>query len=521
MGSLLARLGLPPIPQSAKAAGGTPASAGAEPRRRLDSLTARVTAAGATGAKVAPDLKKRVADAEAAIGAAATGDKSAVDKAHRAVDVVQMVVHEALPAAGGAAGQPAKPAQKYVPSPEAVRFTKHVKVVMGKIAMLEAAKSPDAQRLKKAAIEAAKLGQHSKSRAMAMAQLQDIEKQVAQGKADADKSARRAAAPKEQLYNMKVGSRQLTDATKAQVCVALKKQLDELERALQGGFESHCEELKIAREEPFAAWISQGVSHLTGGQDMPELEIWDDARDLVIQARHALKREDIDALVPMFPLIARSTKRGISQIKKYNADVIEAAGQVVEVAKKTEDVAATVISKSAEKMGGKGVGVAAGSAAKALFQAAEEWSAVNIAKTKKKIDWGAVAKEGVANFVSELVGLLLHGFMAEKFSGFFGAYLKKASFSEKELLEMGKAAGLTVPLPRDYFTSTGQKLVKDFLMTRAENLVKGVVEDLIKSKKESDPSTGIEEFVKKAAAKLAEGKAIDLFAEFVVEHAAK
>ena len=354
MGSLLARLGLPPIPQSAKSAGGTPASAGAELRRRLDSLTARVTAAGATGAKVAPDLKKRVADAEAAIGAAATGDKSAVDKAHRAVDVVQMVVHEALPAAGGAAGQPAKPAQKYVPSPEAVRFTKHVKVVMGKIAMLEAAKSPDAQRLKKAAIEAAKLGQHSKSRAMATAQLQDIEKQVAQGNADADKSARRAAAPKEQLYNMKVGSRQLTDATKAQVCVALKKQLDELERALQGGFESHCEELKIAREEPFAAWISQGVSHLTGGQDMPELEIWDDARDLVIQARHALKREDIDALVPMFPLIARSTKRGISQIKKYNADVIEAAGQVVEVAKKTEDVAATVISKSAEKMGGKG-----------------------------------------------------------------------------------------------------------------------------------------------------------------------
>jgi hypothetical protein len=86
---------------------------------------------------------------------------------------------------------------------------------------------------------------------------------------------------------------------------------------------------------------------------------------------------------------------------------------------------------------------------------------------------------------------------------------------------MGKAAGLTVPLPRDYFTSTGQKLVKDFLMTRAENLVKGVVEDLIKSKKESDPSTGIEEFVKKAAAKLAKGKAIDLFAEFVVEHAAK
>src|SRR5664279_5148141 len=186
MGSLLARLGLPPIPQSAKAAGGTPASAGAELRRRLDSLTARVTAAGATGAKVAPDLKKRVADAEAAIGAAATGDKSAVDKAHRAVDVVQMVVDEALPAAGGAAGQPAKPAQKYIPSPEAVRFTKHVKVVMGKIAMLEAAK----------------LGQHSKSRAMATAQLQDIEKQVAQGKADADKSARRAAAPKEQLYNM-------------------------------------------------------------------------------------------------------------------------------------------------------------------------------------------------------------------------------------------------------------------------------------------------------------------------------
>lgn len=516
MGTLLAKLGLPPVPAGATAAGAPPLAPGADLGKRLDTLSASAAKAAAAGAKNADELKKRVGEATAAAGAAAAGDKAAVEKAHRALDVVQMAVDDA-----------AKPVPKYVPSPESIRFTKHVKETLAGIAAIGASKAADALRLKKAAIDAAKLGQGSKARAAATEQLEDIDKQVGLLKGDADKAAKAAAAPKEQLFTMKVGAKQLTDVTRAQACAELAKVLADLERKLQTGFEAHCEELKIQREEPFAAWVSSGItavkSKIKGEKavDINDLNIWDAPRDLLYEARKALKQQDVETIPKLIPGIVEATRQASSKVKKHNTDSIESAETAVEIARKTQDVAVDVISKSAEKLGGKAAGVAAGAGARTLFKGAEEWSAVNIAKTKKKIDWGAVAKEGAAALVTELAGMLLHGFLADRFSGLFGAYLKKAAFSEKELLEMGKAVGLTVPLPRDYFMTKGQQLVKDFLLKKAEGLVKGVVEDLVKDKKESDPSTDLEDFVKKAAAKMASGKAIEMFVEFVVEQAGK
>jgi hypothetical protein len=426
-------------------------------------------------------------------------------------------------AASASAGSQAaaKPVSNHAPSPEAAHFTKSFKDLMAKVAALEAARSADAPRLRKAALDAAKLAAHPSGVAAAMTQLTQIDKQLEQARTAAAEAAAGAAAPQGQRYNLRVGSRQLTNATKAETCKALKIELDRLEGNLKNGFEAHCEELKIVREEPFAAWISQGVSRITGGQPMPELEIWDDARDVVIQARRALKQEDIDALVPMFATIARSTQRGLSQIRKYNADVIDAAGSVVEAAKATQEAAVTVLTKGAERMGGKPAGVAMAGAANAVFKAAEELSAVHIAQTKKKVDWGAVAKEGAAGFASEMVGHLLHGFLAPRFSQLFGAWLGKAGFSEPLLKEMGRAAGLAGPMPRDYFATAGQKFVSAFLTSRAENLVKDAVAKAIKGKSEEDASVSVEEFMKKVLAGFSKGKLIDEFAEFVVKNAVK
>lgn len=178
--------------------------------------------------------------------------------------------------------------------------------------------------------------------------------------------------------------------------------------------------------------------------------------------------------MPRFPAIAASTRRGVAKIKHYNADVIDAAGDVVEVAKKTEDLSATVVSKGVEKMYGKTAGIAAGAAMRSGFKAAEKLSAVHIAQTKKKVDWGAVATEGAADFAKEMVGMLLHGYLFEKFSSLFGSYLSKARFSEKDLADLGKALNLPGPLDPSELMTRGQKRVRDFLVSKAEVKIKEI-----------------------------------------------
>lgn len=519
MGGLLGKLGLTPltIPE-ARPASNAPLVAPPDLRRRLDTVSAKAAAAGAAGGQSADEIKKVVADAAAAVRAAAGGDKAAIDKAHRAIDAVQMAVDAAAAA---------KPPQKYVPSPEAIQLTKHVKEVLGRIALLEAQKSPEAARLKKAAVDAAKLGQSSKTRATATAQLDDIDKQIGQLRAVADRAAKAAAAPKEPLFTMKVGGKQITNVTSAQACAELGKVLGSLESELKRGFEAHCEELKIQREEPFAAWVSGGItavkSALKGEKavDIDDLNIWDAPWDMLFKARAALKGQDVEGVVPFIPRIAAATKQAAAKVKKYNADAIESAETAVEIARKTEDVAADVIAKGAEKYGGEKAGIAAKAGTKSVFQLVEQLSGKYIAGTQKELDWAAVVKEGAASVASDLVGLMLKGAMAEHFSKLFGPYLQKAHFSEKELEAMAKAMNVPPPLNRDFLMTKAQRYVKDFVLDKAKGFVTDAVADTIKGKKANEPDMSIEELMKKTVAKVVDGKFTELFVDFVVEHAKK
>jgi len=415
----------------------------------------------------------------------------------------------------------AKPA---APSPEAVRFTKHVKELLAKIGALEAQKLPDAARLKKAVVDAAKLGQSAKTRAGATAQLDDIDKQVAKMKADAAKAA---AAPAEALFTMKIDGRQLTNVTRTQACGELGKALAKLESDLKLGFEAHCEELKIQREEPFAAWIAGGISAVRAkvkgeeAVDINDLSVWDAPQTLLHDARAALRSQNVEGVAVLVPRIAAATKKAASRVKKHNADSIESAETAVEIARKTEDVAADVIAKGAEKYGGEKAGIAAKAGAKSVFQLVEQLSGKYIAGTQREIDWGAVAKEGAASIASDLVGVMLKGAMAERFSKYFGPYLSKADFSEAELVAMAKALNLPPPLSRDALMSTVQRYAKDFVLSKATSFVTDAVADTIKGKKADEPDMSIDELMKTTAKKFAEGKVTDLFVEFVVEHAKK
>ena len=517
MGVLLEKLGLPALPGGPPAAAKTSLPPPPELSRRLSAVVAQAALAAAAGGKSGDEIKQRVADATALVAAAAGGDKAAVAKAERAIDVVQMVVETAA-------------AKKYVPSPEAVKFTKHVKATLAKIVALEAKKVPQARALKQSAVAAAKLGQSSKTRAAATAQLEELDREIVQLSAEGEKAAKAgagAAAAKEQLFTMKVGGRQLTDVTKEQACVELGKALGRMEGELQNAFEAHCEELKIQREEPFAAWVSSGISSLKATMkgekavDINDLNIWDGARDMVIKARTALKRQDVEGVSRLLPEIGKATRKGAATIKKYNTDSIESAETAVEIARKTEDVAAEVIAKGAEKYGGEKAGVAAKAGAKSVFQLVEQLSGKYIAGTQKELDWTAVAKEGAASVASDLVGMMLKGAMAERFSKMFGPYLSKANFSEKELEEMAKLVNVPPPINRDFLMTKLQRYVKDFILDKANGLVTDAVSDLIKGKKASEPDMSLEELMESTVKKVVEGKFSEMFVEFVVHHAKK
>ena len=421
--------------------------------------------------------------------------------------------------------QPRDVAKKYVPSPEAVKFTRHLKDTLAHIAALDKAQPKEALRMRQAAVAAGRLGANPKERSSATAALGVIDRELTDALGTGSGEAK-AAATKEPRYSLKIGGKQFTDVSKDQVHAELQKIIDDLDRQLKSGFGSHCDALKIQREEVFASWVSGGISSITArlhGKkkvDIFDLNIWDEPQKLLFECKNALKRDDFEAVQHAVDPIRKATRDCNAKIKRHTDDSIEAAGTAIEIARTIEEKSADVIEKSTEKLThSKAAGAAAKAGAKSVFQLFEQLSGKYIAETQKEIDWGAVAKEGGASLAESIVGHLLEGPMAERFSKLFGPYLSKAKFSEKELVEMATALGLKAPLDRDYLMTALQRKVKDFLLAKAKGFVTEAVVEKIKGKKPSEPDMTLDEMMKSVAIKATTGKGLDMFVEFVVEHA--
>jgi hypothetical protein len=111
--------------------------------------------------------------------------------------------------------------------------------------------------------------------------------------------------------------------------------------------------------------------------------------------------------------------------------------------------------------------------------------------------------------------------MAEKFSGLFGPYLKKANFGADELEAIGKAMKLPGPLGRDALMTKTQKYLKDFLLEKAQSLITSAVADAIKGKKPGDPPKPIDELMRDVVKGVATDELFKMFAEFVIKRAGK
>ena len=142
-----------------------------------------------------------------------------------------------------------------------------------------------------------------------------------------------------------------------------------------------------------------------------------------------------------------------------------------------------------------------------------------MAETKKTISWQAILKEGAAAAAKNLAGGIAKGFLTERFSSLFGAYLSKAKFPDSVLLEIGKRAGLDGPVPREYLMTATQKFARDFAVDKGVGQITKWVEAAIKGPAEKKKDQSIAEFLERVVKEGIKNGAQDKLVEFLLANA--
>ncbi|HEX6973630.1 MAG TPA: hypothetical protein VF147_04475 [Vicinamibacterales bacterium] len=269
-------------------------------------------------------------------------------------------------------------------------------------------------------------------------------------------------------WTLTIGGEKLEQLTSSQALEALGRHYRRVHSAIEGGFEGHKFLMELQRDQPFAAYVSETL----GGVDMPDIGIWDKARDATFAARKAIKAGDIDAAVKHVSIAVDEYDKAYRTFAKYRDGTEAGADRAITGLKVTAAagaVAATIATGGAASAAGAGLlgtsAVVGGTAG--VYGASQEFagqaSEVYIAETRKSFDVGAILKRGATDAIVGFVGSIAGGMLAKQFAKMFGSYLSKANIADDVLREMGEALGMKGPLPRDFFLTGGQRFVADFL----------------------------------------------------------
>ena len=146
-------------------------------------------------------------------------------------------------------------------------------------------------------------------------------------RADAAKAKReaksRARAEGEKTFDIAVGGQKLAGVSRDEAMKALKLERGKLHAQLEGGWAYHVDQMNLPNEVPFQAWLTSGVDALKSfvkGQDaakIPDLDIWDPARDMMNEVKKAERQGDVEAIAALLPKIAAAIPKARSQVSKY------------------------------------------------------------------------------------------------------------------------------------------------------------------------------------------------------------
>ena len=419
-------------------------------------------------------------------------------------------------------------------SPALQQAKAQYKQVMAEIRKLATAKSPRAEELKDAAAAAGGLATSPRGIEAAMKALDAVMADVAKAKAEvakakaeavkeraqAAKSRREAnkgkageeegqAAAKPETFALAVAGRKLAGVSRDEAMNALRLETGRLSAQLEAGWAYHVDQMNLPAEVPFQAWLTSGVDAIKSfvkGKDaakIPDLNIWDPARELMNQVKKAERKGDVKAIADLLPRIAAAIPKARSQVAGYQEQIEDSAQTGVDAGRFVEDTSASAIGAIAEKRGGTAGKIAAQTAAQGLFQGVEQLTEWMIG-SRKEADPGAIAKMMGEEAVGAIFKELVAGKLKPLFKSAFGSYLDK-SVSDAALKTMG--------LSRDAFMAAGQKYLAEFAAKQGAGLIKSAIAKLIAGKMPSSP----EAMVEAIAAELTKGSGKQLIVDAVKE----
>ncbi len=401
-------------------------------------------------------------------------------------------------------------------SPALKKVKAHFKRVMAEVKKLAEAKNPQADGLKQAAVAAGNLATSPKGIEKAMQALDRVMSDVveaqavaAKGKADAGKAEADAAKAAAETFDITVGGKKLAGVHREEAMKALRFELGKMNAQLEGGWAYHVDQMNLPNEVPFQAWLTSGVDAVKSfvkGQDaakIPDLNIWDAARDMMNEVKKAERQGDVKAIAALLPKIATAIPQARAKVGKYDEQMQGSAQTGVDAGRFVEDTSASAIGALAEKDGGKAGKIAAQSAAQGLFQGVEQFTEWIIG-TRQEADPGAIAKKMGEEAIGAIFKELVAGKLKPLFKSAFGSYLDK-SVSDATLKAMD--------LSRDAFMTAGQKYFAEFAAKQGAGLIKSAIAKLISGKLPSSP----EAMVDGIAAELTKGSAKQLIVDGIKE----
>ncbi len=392
-------------------------------------------------------------------------------------------------------------------SPELKKVKAHFKRVMAAVKKLADAKVAQAAALKKAAIAAGNLASSPKGIVQAEKALDQVSNDIAKAKAAAEKAKADADQAAAQTFDLSVGGRKLVGVHRDAALGALKFEENKLNTQLESGWAFHIDQMNLPNEVPFQAWLTTGVDAVKSffkGVDaakMPDLNIWDAPRDMLIEVHQAEKKGDVQTIAALLPKIAQAIQQARAKVGNYDEQMQGSAQTGVDAGRFVEDSAASALGALAEKEGGKAGKVAMQAAAQGTFQGVEqltEW----LIGSRQMADWGAIARKAGEEAVGAILKELLVGALKGPFKSAFGSYIGKG-VDDLTL----KALGLS----RDAFMTAAQKFLAEFAAKQGAGLIKAAISKLIAGKLPSSPG----DLADAVAAELAKGSAKQLVVEGV------
>jgi len=297
---------------------------------------------------------------------------------------------------------------------------------------------------------------------------------------------------------------------RAEAMQALRLEVGKLSAQLESGWAYHVDQMNLPNEVPFQAWLTTGVDAVKSfvkGQDaakIPDLNIWDPAREMMIEVKKAEKKGDVKAIAALLPKMATSIPQARAQVGKYQEQMEGAAQTGVDTGRFVEDTSASAIGALVEKDGGGKAGkIAAQSAAQGLFQGVEqltEW----LIGSRQHADPGAIAKKAGEEAVGAIFKELVAGALKGPFKSAFGSYLGKG---------VDDATLKAMNLGRDAFMTAGQKYFAEFAAKQGAGLIKAAIAKLISGKLPSSPDA----MVNAIAADLMKGSSKQLIVDGIKE----